>query len=129
MANLEHPHIARLYDSGVNERGEPYIVMEFIEGMDLARWLETRKPDFDQRLELFLKICGAIHHAHKNLIVHRDIKPFNIMIGEDGEPRVLDFGIAKVLESGQMTETGLRPMTRLYASPEQILGRPLSYSQ
>ena len=126
MANLEHPHIARLYDSGISRRGEPYIVMEYIEGMDLAKWLDTRNPSFEQRLELFQKICGAIHHAHKNLIVHRDIKPFNIMIGEDGEPKVLDFGIAKALESGHQTETGLRPMTRHYASPEQILGRPLS---
>ncbi len=130
LANLEHPNIARLIDGGATENGLPYFVMEYVEGDDIRKFcgdhgLETRK-----RLELFSKVCAAVSYAHQKLIVHRDLKPSNIIVTKDGEPKLLDFGIAKFLspdwhaDTAEATATNFRIMTPEYASPEQLRGEP-----
>ena len=129
LAGLSHPNIARLYDSGITDDNVPFYVMEYVKGERLDAYANKNKLDLNARLSLFQKVCEAVNFAHQNLIVHRDLKPQNILVTQAGEPMLLDFGIAKVLESdGQMTETGLRPMTREYASPEQIMGKPINIS-
>ena len=129
LADLDHPHIARIYDGGATAGTLPFFVMEYVEGepFDLA----CRALDLRGRLKLFQKICGAVHHAHRSLIVHRDLKPSNILVTESGEPKLLDFGIAKLLgpdEDGGMARdrTDLGPMTVAFASPEQLSGEPLT---
>ncbi|MBI2838996.1 MAG: protein kinase, partial [Acidobacteria bacterium] len=125
LANLDHPNIARLLDGGTTETGLPYFVIEYIEGQDLIEYCDTRQLSITDRLSLFLDICSAVQHAHRNLIVHRDIKPGNILVTQDGVPKLLDLGIAKVLnpdvsdQTGEATVTGLHLMTPDYASPEQ----------
>ena len=132
LANLEHPHIARLLDGGAAEDGRPYLVMEFVEGIPILEHCEERRLPIPERLRLFQRVCGAVHYAHQNLVVHRDLKPGNILVTADGEPKLLDFGIAKVLhsvadsESAKVTAPDLRPMTPGYASPEQFRGEPVS---
>ncbi|MCB1033937.1 MAG: tetratricopeptide repeat protein, partial [Acidobacteria bacterium] len=126
LARLEHPNIARLYESGVTKGGQPYLVMERIEGLPINRYCDRNRLSLRQRVELFLGVCSAVRHAHASLLVHRDLKPSNILVGEDGQPKLLDFGIAKILEEGspaafvEATRTHFRPMTLPYASPEQV---------
>ena len=127
LASLRHPNIARLYDSGISEQGYPYFVMEFVDGLPIDKYVNANLLDVRERLQLFQKICAAVHFAHQNLIIHRDLKPANILVTGEGEPILLDFGIAKLLDPGtEATETGMRAMTRAYASPEQIMNQPLT---
>ena len=132
LANLDHPHIARLSDGGTLPDGRPYLVMEYVEGEPLIQHCEALELSLSARLELFCKVCRGVHFAHQNLIVHRDLKPQNILVTADGEPRLLDFGIAKPLDPEAFPETvvatvpGHAPMTLRYASPEQIRGRPIT---
>jgi serine/threonine-protein kinase len=125
LALLEHPHIARLIDSGVNEWGQPYLVMEYVEGVPLDEWRRAARPPLEEALNVWFKIAGAVSYAHRNLVVHRDLKPSNILVENSGEPKLLDFGIAKLLadESSANETTYLTPR---YASPEQIAGANVS---
>ncbi len=127
LASLDHPHIARLFDGGTTADGQPYFVMEFVDGMPITDYCQARGLSLDERLKLFRDVCSAIQHAHQKLIVHRDLKPSNILVTEDGTPKLLDFGIAKLLtpdpgDAATRTETALRLMTPDYASPEQVRG-------
>ncbi len=127
LARLEHPGIARLLDGGTTSRGTPYFIMEYVEGKLLLDYCDEQGLGVRARIELFLKVCEAVEYAHERLIVHRDLKASNILVDKTGQPKLLDFGIAKVLEpdeSGQLTltQTGMRQFTPDYASPEQIRG-------
>jgi serine/threonine protein kinase len=127
LARLEHPNIARLYDGGSTEDGRPYLVLELVEGLRVDEYCDRHRLTIDQRLDLFQKICAAVQHAHQNLLVHRDLKPANILVTPQGEPKLLDFGIAKRLspeadDTLHRTRIGLRLLTPRYASPEQIRG-------
>lgn len=127
LARLEHPHIARFIDSGTTVEGSPYAVLEYVEGVPLTRYCDACRLSVEERLRLFSKICAAVQHAHQHLVIHRDLKPQNILVDDTGEPRLLDFGIARQLadlEDG--TITAERLLTPSYASPEQIAGRPLN---
>ncbi|HEY6640689.1 serine/threonine-protein kinase [Povalibacter sp.] len=134
LANLNHPNIARLLDAGEIEDGRPYMVMEYIHGQPVDRFCDdpTVQLDLRRRLELFVEICAAVQYAHQNLVVHRDLKPANILVTKAGEPKLLDFGIAKMLEDKKadlpaaMTRLNDRVLTPEYASPEQILGRTVT---
>jgi len=127
LANLDHPNIARLYDGGALENGQPYLIMEYVDGLPIHHFCENQKLTIDARLTLFRKVCSAVDFAHRNLIVHRDIKPGNILVTQEGEPKLLDFGIAKILDANtEKTMTGLQIMTPRYASPEQIVGGPIT---
>ncbi len=131
LANLDHPHIARLHDGGTLPRGLPYFVMDWVDGTPIDEYCDRERLSVDERLALFRQVCAAVEHAHQNLVVHRDLKPANILVDGDGVPKLLDFGIAKLLEAGpqpgaEATRTWLHPMTLEYASPEQILGRPVT---
>ena len=125
LAGLEHPHIARLLDGGTTDDGLPYFAMEHIDGQPIDRFCDERKLSVRERLVLFQGVCGAVQHAHRNLVVHRDIKPGNILVTAEGVPKLMDFGIAKLLNpevAGESrTATGLA-MTPEYASPEQARG-------
>lgn len=124
LARLNHPNIARLLDGGETSDGLLYFVLEYVPGQDIDRYCDSRSLSLRARLELFLQVCAAVHYAHENLVIHRDLKPGNILVGEDGAPKLLDFGVAKVLEPFTTSSGG--PSTRLftleYASPEQIRG-------
>ncbi len=124
LANLNHPHIARLIDGGMTADQRPYMAMELIEGRDLKTHLSVTKPSLEARLELFRKLCDAVSYAHGNLIVHRDIKPENILIDEHGEPRLLDFGIAKLFMADEALEQNQTQAlaTPNFAAPEQFGG-------
>ena len=128
LASLAHPNIARLLDGGSTDDGRPYFVMEYIEGSPLDEYCETHKLSIASRLELFLVICSAVHYAHQRLVVHRDIKPGNILVTSDGQPKLLDFGIAKITASQPVTGTmtAADMMTPEYASPEQLRGEPIT---
>jgi serine/threonine-protein kinase len=130
LAALEHPNIARLYDGGAAEDGRPYLVMEYVEGEPVTRSCDARRLGIDARLRLFAAVCEAVRFAHGNLVVHRDIKPSNILVGADGRPRLLDFGIARLLDPAASdtprTRTELRLLTPEYASPEQLAGGHLT---
>ena len=132
LADLAHPNIARLLDGGMTENGDPYLVMEYVEGKPIDRYCEQHRLSSRRRLEIFLKVCAAVQHAHRHLVVHCDLKPGNILVTDEGEPKLLDFGVARLLAGetargpGEGTAGGLRLMTPEYASPEQILGRPLA---
>lgn len=127
LARLEHPHIARLLDAGSTGAGFPYLVMEFVEGLPLDQWIETRQPGREERLRLFLQICAAVQYAHQNLILHRDLKPANILVTPRGEPKLLDFGIARSLDQETGASATRTPaFTPEYASPEQLRGAPLT---
>ncbi len=131
MGSLDHPNIARFFSAGETEDGRPYFVMEFIEGQRIDAYCDANNLSIRGRTELFLKICAAVHYAHTNLIVHRDIKPGNILVTPTGEPKLLDFGIAKLLnpDAGGVTVfTGpdVKLMTPEYASPEQARGQPVN---
>ncbi len=126
LAALEHPGIARLLDGGESASGEPYLVLEYVEGLSLLAFATAKKLSRRERLGLFLQILAAVAHAHRHLIVHRDIKPANILVTAEGEAKLLDFGVAKILtpiaEAEGATRTLLRALTPEYASPEQVLG-------
>jgi eukaryotic-like serine/threonine-protein kinase len=129
LARLEHPGIARLYDGGTTADGRPYFVMEAIDGRPIDQWASERRVDLAARLALFVEVCRAVHYAHQNLVVHRDLKPSNVLVTRSGQPKLLDFGIAKLLDpdlSHEATHTALRPMTPGYASPEQVRGDPVT---
>ncbi|HJT71193.1 MAG TPA: serine/threonine-protein kinase [Terriglobales bacterium] len=127
LASLDHPNIARLYDGGTTDDGIPYLVMELIEGTRIDEYCEQHELDIDQRLELFIQVCAAVQYAHQRLVVHRDLKPSNILVTAEGIPKLLDFGIAKILNPSVAPETTLlHPMTPEYASPEQIRGEPIT---
>jgi eukaryotic-like serine/threonine-protein kinase len=131
LANLDHPNIARLLDGGTSESGRPYLVMEFVEGEPITKYCEARQIPLTERLQLFLKVCAAVHFAHQNLVIHRDIKPGNVLVAETGEPKLLDFGIAKLLDADEQstnehTVTLMRVMTPDYASPEQVRGEQVT---
>ena len=98
LARLTHPHIARLLDAGVSSTGQPYLVLEYVDGEPIDRYCDAKGLDVEARLRLFLDVLAAVAHAHANLIVHRDIKPSNVLVGTDGQVKLLDFGIAKLLE-------------------------------
>src|SRR6516165_458440 len=131
LARLEHPHIARLYDAGV-DRTQPYLAMERVVGQHITTWADARQLDVDGRVELFLQVLSAVQYAHANLVLHRDLKPSNILVTDEGQVRLLDFGVATLLDpEGPAADTPLtratgRALTPAYASPEQILGAPLS---
>ena len=125
LAQLEHPGIARLLDGGATPSGQPYLVMEYVEGPPLLAWCEEHHLPTAARLSLFLAVCDAVAYAHQKLIVHRDLKPGNILVTPAGDPKLLDFGLARVLDSDtdtEITQAGPTPMTVAYASPEQIRG-------
>lgn len=130
LARLEHPNIATLLDGGVAPDGQPYFVMEYVEGEPIDRWCAAHKADLPTRLGLFRQVCAAVQYAHEQLVVHRDLKPRNILVTTDGTVKLLDFGIAKLLEptlaDPQLTMTGALPMTVAYASPEQRRGAPVA---
>jgi eukaryotic-like serine/threonine-protein kinase len=129
LAALEHPNIARLYDGGATEDGRPYLVMEHVDGIPIDTYCETHGLGVEARLALFASACGAVQHAHQSLVVHRDLKPSNVLVSGGGEVKLLDFGIAKLLDpAGEdltpRTRTGLRVLTPEYAAPEQLRGEP-----
>ena len=133
LASLDHPNIARLLDGGTTEEGVPYFVMELIEGKTIDRYCNDRNLATAERLTLFLQVCSAVQLAHQRLIVHRDLKPGNILVTPDGVPRLLDFGIAKLLDPGgnegseqTLTLTQFRAFTPGYASPEQLRCEPIT---
>lgn len=131
LAGLEHPHIARLFDGGATAEGLPYFVMEFVEGEPITDY--CCRLSLDEKLKLFRDVCAAVQHAHQKLVVHRDLKPSNIMVTAEGTPKLLDFGIAKLLspdpgEAVTRTETAVRLMTPDYASPEQVRGETITTS-
>ena len=127
LASLDHPNIARLHDGGTNEDGIPYLVMELIEGIPIDQYCDEHNLGVNERLQLFTQVCAAIQYAHQRLVIHRDIKPSNILVTADGTPKLLDFGIAKILDPSGGTETTMvMPMTPEYASPEQIRGESIT---
>ena len=127
LANLEHPNIAQLHDGGTTPGGRPYLVMEYVDGRRIDAYCDNEKLSIAQRLHLFVQVCDAVSYAHRHAIVHRDIKPSNILVGKDGKPKLLDFGIAKILANPDATE-GRQPMTLAYAAPEQISGNTVTTS-
>ena len=130
LARLEHKNIAALLDGGITPDGQPFFAMEFVEGERIDRYCDHHRLGIRARLQLFRQVCAAVQYAHQNLVVHRDLKPGNILVGADGTVKLLDFGIAKLLdptEAGdQLTQTGMLPMTTAYASPEQLRGEVVS---
>ncbi len=128
LARLEHPNIARLLDGGVSEDGLPYLVMEYVEGNRLLEHADELGLDIEKRLTLFLEVCRAVSYAHHNLIVHRDLKPSNVIVTPDGEVKLLDFGLAKILDldHNDVTATNFRALTPAYAPPEQLSGGPIT---
>jgi predicted Ser/Thr protein kinase len=124
LARLEHPGIARLYDGGVTEDGRPFMVMEFVEGRSITEYCQIIQATFEQRLALFTQVCDAVAYAHRNLIVHRDLKPSNILVTPGGAVKLLDFGIAKLLDAqrARVTQAAATPMTPICAAPEQLTG-------
>jgi serine/threonine-protein kinase len=130
LATLEHPNIARLYDAGVDQHGRPYLALEYIEGQPIDVYARERGLGVKDKLQLLLQVCSAVAFAHSRLVVHRDLKPSNILVTPDGQVRLLDFGIAKLMEGDSAKETQLtqlagRALTLDYASPEQIKGEPI----
>jgi serine/threonine-protein kinase len=131
LAGLIHPNIARLLDGGLTADGRPYLVMEYVEGLPITSYCDDRRLDLRARLRLFGDVCAAVQHAHQNLVIHRDLKPSNILVSSDGRVHLLDFGIAKLIDSAAavsrppLTRLESRMMTPEYASPEQVRGESL----
>ncbi|MDJ0701468.1 MAG: serine/threonine-protein kinase [Woeseiaceae bacterium] len=129
LARLIHDNIARLLDGGVTDDGTPYFVMDYVDGKPIDEYCDSSKLSVNGVLDLVLKVCDAIEYAHRNLVVHRDIKPSNILVGSDGVPKLLDFGVAKLLQedaaNAELTQMDQRPMTVNYSSPEMLLHEPV----
>lgn len=130
LASLNHPNIARLYDAGLKADGQPYLALEYVEGRRIDQYCQEQQLGIEALLRLFLQVANAVAHAHAHLVVHRDLKPPNILVTGDGQVRLLDFGIAKLMEAGttaetELTQIGGRALTPAYASPEQISGEPI----
>ena len=133
LAALDHPNIARLYDAGVTRGGQPYLVLEYVEGQPLDAYCAAHEPGLERRLSLFVQIAEAVAHAHERQIVHRDLKPANVLVTADGHARLLDFGIGQLLADGLPQGLLLsmitgRPLTLAYASPEQVLGDRVGFA-
>ncbi|MEO8294385.1 MAG: protein kinase [Gemmatimonadota bacterium] len=131
LARLEHMNIATLLDGGVTPEGHPYFVMEYVEGIPIDQWCRAHHSSLRERIQIFRQVTAAVQYAHEQLVIHRDLKPRNILVTPDGTVKLLDFGIAKLLdptnsESAELTQTGALPMTAVYASPEQRLGQPVA---
>jgi serine/threonine-protein kinase len=133
LARLQHPNIARLLDGGVSSQGEPYFVMEYVAGASILRFSQDSRLDVVARLRLFLAVCEAVQYAHSNLVLHRDLKPSNVLVTADGQVKLLDFGVARLIEgepetasSETLTHFGWRPLTPEYAAPEQIRGEAIT---
>jgi len=126
LASLAHPSIAQLFDAGVSESGNLYIIMELVEGMPIDRYVRDRRVDTCGKARLMLHLAQVLEFAHARLVVHRDLKPSNVLVASDGRLKLLDFGIAKILESPDDMTAAYRPMTPRYASPEQLLNEPVS---
>jgi serine/threonine-protein kinase len=130
LARLEHPLIARLLDGGMTDAGLPYLIMEYVDGVPIDLYCREKRVGVTERITLFCRICEAVQYAHQSLVIHRDIKPGNILVNSEGDPKLLDFGIAKVLagegSSGETTANEARLLTPQYASPEQLEGRPVT---
>jgi tetratricopeptide (TPR) repeat protein len=132
LAGLQHPYIARLLDGGVTSGGDPYLVMEYVDGVPIHRFCAQHDLSTAQRIALFLRVCEAVQFAHQNFVVHRDLKPDNILVEENLTPRLLDFGTAKLLSpaaagpGSELTREGYQSFTPQYASPEQVLGNPIT---
>jgi len=133
LGRMAHPHIAELVDAGVSATNQPYLVLEHVEGEHIDRYCDQRTLDVEARVRLFLDVLAAVAHAHANLIVHRDLKPSNVLVSQDGQVKLLDFGIAKLLEgegeageATMLTVEGGRAMTPEYAAPEQVTGAPVT---
>src|ERR1700689_2995420 len=133
LAQLDHPNIAHLLDGGELPDGSAYIVMEYVDGVAIDVFCDSIPLDINARLKLFVSVCAAVHYAHKNLIVHRDLKPSNILVSAAGVPKLLDFGIAKLLDERQaghhtlaVTHADFRLMTPDHASPEQVRGQVIT---
>jgi serine/threonine-protein kinase len=130
LAGLDHPHIARFLDGGVSVDGLPYFAMELVEGQPITDFVRSRKSGLQERIQLFRKVCAAVSFAHQCLVVHRDLKPGNILVTADGEPKLLDFGLAKLqspLEpNAGLTQTALPLLTPAYCSPEQVFGEKIT---
>ena len=128
LASLDHPNIARLLDGGAAPNGTPFVVIEYIDGEPITDYCRRHELSIRDRIRLFRKVCSAVQYSHQNLIVHRDLKPGNILVTKDGEPKLLDFGIAKLLDpaASSQTQTNARLMTPDYASPEQVRGEPVT---
>lgn len=126
LASLRHRHVASLLDAGTSDQGVSYLVTELVDGVSMTRFCDDRRLGVERRLSIFVSLCRAVQYAHRNLVVHRDLKPGNVLIAEDGEPRLLDFGISKVTDAtrspSEETQTRDRIMTPAYASPEQLRG-------
>ena len=123
LAMLEHPVLTRLLDGGVTAVGEPYLVMELVDGMPIDQYCDHARLDIETRLRLFAQVCDGVSYAHRNLVLHRDLKPSNILVTPDGRVKVVDFGTAKLLEPGLQATMSEAPLTPAYASPEQLTGR------
>jgi serine/threonine protein kinase len=134
LAALDHPNIVKLLDGGTTDEGLPFLVMDYVEGTPIDQYCDVHRLSTTERLQLFLNVCAAVQYAHQNLLVHRDLKPSNIVVTPTGVPKLLDFGIAKLLRpefspvAAAVTQTAERPMTLEYASPEQIRGEPITTS-
>jgi len=132
LAQLEHPYITRLIDGGTTEEGFPFLVMEYVNGLPIDRFCDAQRLTVPSRLELFRHVCEAVHFAHQNLIIHRDLKPSNILVTPESIPKLLDFGISKLLDESaaarpeDATVTVTRAMTPRYASPEQVAGKAVT---
>ncbi len=130
LANLEHPNIARLIDGGATESGTPYLVMELVDGIRIDQYCDDHRLGLTARLDLFRQVCAAVQHAHRNLVVHRDLKPSNVLVTGNATVKLLDFGVAKLLDDprseGTLTSAGLSPFTSAYAAPEQLSGAAVS---
>jgi eukaryotic-like serine/threonine-protein kinase len=132
LAGLQHPYIARLLDGGVTQNGDLYLAMEYVDGVPIHSFCNQQHLSVPERIELFIRVCEAVQFAHQNLVVHRDLKPDNIFVAEDGTPRLLDFGTAKLLAQSpantgrDLTREGFQSFTPQYASPEQVLGNPIT---
>ncbi len=130
LANLNHPNIAALDDGGVTDDGQPYIIMEYVDGLPITQWCDEKNMSVPDRLSLYLQVCAAVQSAHRSLVVHRDLKPGNILVTGDGRVKLLDFGIARLMTPDgdaamPLTVSGSRSFTPDYAAPEQVRGLPV----
>jgi eukaryotic-like serine/threonine-protein kinase len=125
LAKLNHPNVASFIDAGIDDQGMPWMAMEYIDGSNICDWCEGNRLSLEARIQLLLKVCAAVAHAHRHLIVHRDIKPGNILVNAEGEPKLLDFGISKLL-GAEAEQTTVHSLTPSYAAPEQLRGGVIS---